>query len=220
MADLQLGLTSGEITDLTWDQVDFERHLLHLPDRDVPMTAAVGRLLEDRSAARADDPHVLLSENAKKPLNLSRLSRITRSALIRGGLEDTTIRDLWYCVKRKQEDGYIIERVMQQGTVSRGEIMELLGLTTSAAHLRLHRLVEEKKLVRVGGKYYLEGTVVPPEKQKEVIFDYLEREGSAYREDIAAILHVQRKQCSLILKHMVDAGELVRVDQKYRLQDA
>lgn len=81
----QLALTSGEIIDLVWEQVDFERHILHLPDRDVPMTTTINRMLEERNAVRTDDPHVMLSENARKPIDLSRLSRITRSALIRGG---------------------------------------------------------------------------------------------------------------------------------------
>ena len=72
----------------------------------------------------------------------------------------------------------------------------------------------------MGGKYYLCGAVVPPEEHKAVIYDYLGREGFAYRQDIAEVLRIQQKQCSVLLKRMVEAGELVRIDQKYYLKEA
>ena len=33
----QVGLLRDEITNLTWDQVDFESFQIHLPDRTVPI---------------------------------------------------------------------------------------------------------------------------------------------------------------------------------------
>ena len=95
--------------------------------------------------------------------------------------------------------------------------MELLGVSKTAAYGRLRRLTEQKKLVRVGGKYYLPGTVVPPEEQAAAIRSYLERAGFAYRQDIVDLLHVGSKQCTLILKRLVEAGELVQQGQKYLL---
>ena len=41
-------------------------------------------------------------------------------------------------------------------------------------------MADERKLVRVGGKYYLPGTVVPPEEQRAVIREYLEIPSSDY----------------------------------------
>ena len=38
-----------------------------------------------------------------------------------------------------------------------------------------------------------------------------------YRQDIAGVLRVGSKQCSVILRHLVEAGELVQVRQKYYL---
>ena len=95
--------------------------------------------------------------------------------------------------------------------------MNLLGLSKTAAYACLRRLTERKKLVRVGGKYYLPGDVVPPEKHLETIRAYLEKAGFAYRQDIAELLHIQRKQCALILRHMVERGELKQSGQKYYL---
>ena len=77
--------------------------------------------------------------------------------------------------------------------------------------------LDAAKLVRIGGKYYLPGDVVPPEKHLETIRAYLEKFGFAYRQDIADLLHIQRKQCALILHRMVERGELAQSGQKYYL---
>lgn len=63
--------------------------------------------------------------------------------------------------RRQSGDTALLERAAH-GAVSRGEAMELLGLSRTAAYARLRRLTEEHRLIRIGGKYYLPGTVVPP----------------------------------------------------------
>lgn len=84
---------------------------------------------------------------------------------------------------------------------------------------RLRRLTEEHRLIRIGGKYYLPGTVVPPEEQPTAVQNYLEQAGFAYRQEIARLLHVQPKQCTLILKRMVTSGQIAKQGQKYLPQE-
>lgn len=215
----QMGLQAQEIVALTWNQVDFAQNRLVLPDREIPLTNAVRRLLEDIQARRVpgDDAHILLTDQSRRPVDLPRLSRMTRAALIRGGMEHILLRDLRKNEGRESEDARILERVLEEGPVSRGDVMELLGLSKTAAHARLRRLTEQKRLVRVGGKYYLPGTVVPPERHLAAIRAYLERAGFAYRQDIAELLHIQPKQCTLVLRRLVEAGELVQSGQRYAL---
>lgn len=214
----QLGLQAQEIVALTWDQVDFDSDSLRLPDREVPLTNAVRRILEDtRRRSPAGEPHVLLTEHSRKPVDLPRLSRMTRAVLIRGGMEDVLLRDLRRDEGREDEDARLLSLAAAQGMLDRGDVMDLLGLSKTAAYARLRRLTERKKLVRIGGKYYLPGDVVPPEKHLETIRAYLEKFGFAYRQDIADLLHIQRKQCALILRRMVERGELEQSGQKYYL---
>lgn len=215
----QMGLQAQEIVALTWSQIDFARNLMELPDREIPLTNAVRRLLEDIQRRRVpeDDPHVLLTEQSRRPVDLPRLSRMTRAALIRGGMEHILLRDLRKDEDRENGDSRILESVLEKGPISRGDVMELLGLSKTAAHTRLRRLTEQKKLVRVGGKYYLPGTVVPPEQHLSAIRTYLERAGFAYRQDIAELLRIQPKQCTLVLRRLVEAGELVQSGQRYAL---
>jgi len=215
----QLGLQAQEMVALTWEQVDFEKGLICLPDREVPLTSAVRRLLEEERRRRApgEDSHVLLTERSRRPLDLPRLSRITRAALIRGGLERVSLRDLRKDDGREAEDDRILQKVLEQGCISRSDVTELLGFSKTATYARLRRLTEQKKLVRVGAKYYLPGTVVPPERHREAILEYLAQAGFAYRQDIVDLLHIQPKQCTLVLRRMVDEGTLVQIGQKYFL---
>ena len=215
----QLGLQAQEMIALTWEQVDFQEGVLRLPDRCVVITSALRRILEEEYRRRLpeEDPHVLLTEQSRKPLDLPRLSRLTRAALIRGGLERVTLRDLKRDDCRDMEDERILQRALEQGFVSRGDVSEVLGLSKTATYARLRRLTEHGRLVRVGGKYYLPGTVVPPERHREVILEYLAEAGFAYRQDIVELLHIQPKQCSLVLRRMVEEGTLIQLGQRYFL---
>lgn len=216
----QLGLQAQEIAALTWDQVDLSADVLRLPDREVPLTNAVRRLLEDTRRRRrpGDPPQVLLTKRSRKPLDLPRLSRVTRAALIRGGMEHTVLRDLRRDEGREDEDARVLEAA-QRGPLCRGDVMALLGISKTAAYSRLHRLTEQKRLVRVGGKYYLPGSVVPPERHWETIRAYIVQAGFAYRQDIVQLLHIRPKQCTLLLRHLVEAGALVQRGQKYALPE-
>ena len=216
----QLGLQAQEIAALTWDQVDFDRDALCLPDREVPLTNAVRRMLEDtrRRVRPGDPPQVLLTERSRKPVDLPRLSRMTRAALIRGGMEHTSLRDLRRDEGREDEDARVLEAA-QQGPLSRGDVTALLGVSKTAAYGRLHRLTEQRKLVRIGAKYYLPGSVVPPERHWETIRAYLTQAGFAYRQDIVQLLHIRPKQCTLLLRRLVERGDLVQRGQKYSLPE-
>ena len=113
----QMGLQAQEITALTWKDVDFQEGVLRLPDREASMTSAVRRLLEEeyRRRAPSEDPHVLLTERSRRPMDLPRLSRLTRAALIRGGLERLTLRDLKRDDARDLEDERILQRALEEG---------------------------------------------------------------------------------------------------------
>ena len=137
--------------------------------------------------------------------------------LIRGGLERVALRDLRKDDGRTAEDNAILELVRDRGSVSRSDVVDLLRLSKSAVYGRLRRLTGQERLVRIGGKYYLPGTVVPPEQHQEAIQAYISEAGFAYRQDIVDLLHIQPKQCSLVLRHLVDAGALLQEGQKYYL---
>ena len=163
----QMGVQGKELVNLTWDQVDLERGLLHLPERDMLLTNAVRRLLEKVQKVRSpgEDPHVLLSPQSRRPMDLARLSKVVQTA----------------------------------------------------AYLRLRRLVGRRELEQVGKKYYLPGTVVPEEKQWEVISAYLQEAGFAYCQDVAELLHVGKRKTAGILRRMVRDGQLLQFEKRYYL---
>lgn len=213
----QMGLQAGEMVTLTWEQVDMEGDKICLPERTIPLTNTVRRLLQNVKAQRTaeDDPHILLSPNSRKPMDIARLSKLTRTALIRGGLENVTLQDLRRDESRSNEDELILREAAEHGPITRKTVMDLLGLSRTAAYTRLRSLVERRKLTRIGEKYYLFGTVVEPEKQTETILTYINGNGTAYCQDIAGLLHVGNRQCAAILKKLVDGGVLTQKDKRY-----
>ena len=101
--------------------------------------------------------------------------------------------------------------------MSRDTLAELLGVSEKAAYNRLKALVERRKLTRVGTRYYIFGSVLPPEDHAAAVCAYLEEAGFAYRQDIAQVLKVEDRQCTNILRTLVDQGTVEQKDRKYFL---
>ena len=210
------GLQVKEIVALTWEQVDFERKLLHLPNRDVELPVSVCHVLEDEKARRApgDDPHVILSPRSRNPVTAAWLTTLVRSALIRGGIENRSLRDLRLDPVQEAENQKLIRYVEENGAITRREAMSLLELSQSQAYRRLTALVESGKLEHVNTRYYLAGTVMPFEYRDEAILGYLQENGPAYRQDIAAFLHLGNRTTARILKGMTESGQLMLMQDK------
>lgn len=215
----QMGVQGKDLVNLTWDQVDLEKGVLYLPDQELPLTNAVRRQLEKEQQSRSsgEDPHVLLSPHSRRPMDLARLSKIVQTALIRGGLEHATLRDVRAAGAQREDDQTLLEWTRAHGSIMRRDVMSLLDLSDTAAYHRLHRLVARQELEQIGKKYYLPGAVVPAEKQWDVISAYLRESGFAYCQDIAELLHVSRRKTSEILRQMVKDGRLLQFEKRYYL---
>lgn len=81
----------------------------------------------------------------------------------------------------------------------------------------MQRLKEQGKLVLIGQRYYLSGTVVPPEQHYEVICAHLKEKGSAGLGELAELLGIEYKQCLWILQGMVKEGKLLHEARQYSL---
>ncbi len=217
-----LGMRAEEITSMTWDEVDLESGVLHLARGDVPMTQSARSVLASEKSLRLpeDDPHVLLSPRARKPMDAARLSTLVRGALIRGDLEDRSLSDIRGRSEREEAQRRILEYVREHGVIMRSDVTKLLDVSDNKAHERLRELVESGELTRVKARYYLCGTVVPAERQTEAVLDYIARYGTAYRQDIAELLHIAPRQAARVLKRMVDEGLLVRPEGSRRYMPA
>ena len=215
----QLGLRLEEIVALTWDQVDLKGERLCLPDREVALTSGVYGILKELAAAGGTEGYVLTAPRSGRPYDRTRLSKLVRAVLIRGGLDDVTLRDLRLdCDIRVGGENQVVAYVRRNQSITRSGVMELLGVSKTTAYNRLKQMVRRGKLVQIGARYYLREAVVPPERQETVILEYLSKEGFAYRQDIARILHIDPRQCRPILQRMVANGQIVQERQRYILK--
>ena len=214
----QGGLRLSDIAELTWEQVDFGNKNLITASGPVPMGGELADYLEEIGKNSPPSEHVLLTPRTRRPMQQDRVSRVVRAALIQAGLDNVSLLDLQrdHALRAGGEDR-ILRRARQVGSVTRNEVMELLGVSKASAYNRLTQLVQRGRLTRVGARYYPPEAVVPPEGQYEAVRAYLEREGVAYRQARARLLRIGPRQCTVVLNHLVEAGKLRRDKQKYTL---
>ena len=204
---------------LTWGQVDFDREVLRLPDREIPMGARLSRLLHEawERQKALNEPKVFVAPTTGRPIDLSRISVVSRTAMIRGGLENFSLRALCTWAAAQKTGELLTAQAERQGSLVREDVMRLLNVSANTAWSCLNRLAESGQMEKVGVRYYPKGRVVPPEEQLAVLRGYLAEHSIASRQDFVKLLHVTPHQATNILKHMVERGELIRVGKRYQL---
>ncbi len=208
------------IVALTWDQIDLDMRILNLPSGYVFIDDTLDELLRKAREIRdpEDLPYVILSPKARKPFRKDRLSRVMREVLVHRGIEDTCIVDLKTVNRRKKNEDLILQYLEKKKYITMEEAKEILHVSGhNLPYECLLRLREQGKLTLVGARYYLAGTVVPPERQYETICAYLKEKGSARLGELAGQLGIESKQCWWILKGLVKEGKLLHEGHKYSL---
>lgn len=217
----KLQMQPGEIASLTWGQVDFDQNLIRLPDRTVSMGSRLRRLLLDAWDRRKDptEPRVFTAPTTGRPMDLSRLTTVTRTALIRGGLEHVNLRNLHTWVRQGDRAQLLMAQAEEQGWLTREAVMERLGVSKSTARQYLLELREAGRLVRVGTRYYPAGAVADPDDHLDIIRAYLQEHGTGRRQDFIRLLGLEPEQGTLLLRRLTDRGELVLSGRHYTLPE-
>ena len=217
----KLQMQPGEIASLTWEQVDFDQNLIRLPDRTVSMGSRLRRLLLDAWDRRKDpaEPRVFTAPTTGRPMDLSRLTTVTRTALIRGGLEHVNLRNLHTWVRQGDRAQLLMAQAEEQGWLTREAVMERLGVSKSTARQYLLELREAGRLVRVGPRYYPAGAVADPDDHLDIIRAYLQEHGTGRRQDFIRLLGLEPEQGTLLLRRLTDRGELVLSGRHYALPE-
>lgn len=196
----KMGLSLTDIVSLTWEQVEN----LTCP---VEVTALLAQV------KRTGDNHVLLSPKARKPYDKPQLSRLIRHSLVKAGLDDVSLIDIYQDFLETQ----IMEYIATNKTISRSEAAKLLSVSAGTAHHLLEKMHQQKKIMQVGNRYYSSDTVVSPSQQHTVIITYLKNHDYVQRRDVADLLGLMVRQCEPILQGMVDNGTLIKQHRKYYL---
>ncbi len=213
----QLGLYQEELQQLRWDMIDWERGEVRLPGRTVALPPAMApylRTLQTRNRPYSD--RVLISDRAKKPMESAYVSRTVRAALIRGGCDNVTLRDLRR--DREMQTRYeepILDYLRTHKRIMRGEAAALLGIGSEQVNTGLRRMVERGTLIRSGHCYYLPGAVVPPEQQRDVILAYLANHAGCQRKQLTKLLGLEPKQCLTIVEKLLKSGDIRREGTRY-----
>lgn len=214
----RMGLTLPEITALTWQDTDLAAGRLLSP-RPQPLPPPLAEWLCTLSAARSPnaDPHILLTPRAGTPFDKHRLSVVTRTVLIRGGMEHLTLADLARHGLTGDDDSMLLDHAQRHGWIDRATAMSLLHLSPAAAYAALTRLTDTGVLIRIGTRCYPADAIVPPSRHEEIICAHLGRVGGAYRGELAQLLNIEVRSCGWILNRLLKEGKLVRKGHQYFL---
>lgn len=176
--------------------------------------------MEELARREGREGPVLTAPRSRQPYDRTRLSKLVRAALIRAGLDNLTLRDLRVdCALRSGGEGQILSQVRREGWITRNDVCALLNVSRTTAYNRLKQLVSRGRLTQVGARYYLPESVVPPERQEAAVLEYLEREGFAYRQDVARLLGIGVSQCRPLLQRMLARGSILQDRQRYILNN-
>jgi len=153
----ELGMTLGEITSLTWDQIDFDANVITLPEKEYVMTPPVSQVLKDAFTKRiaGEQTQLVLPTGVNKPYVVERVVNIIRGKLIRAGLEDLHLLTLAQMAKDKAINEKIFAFIREHGSIKNQQSEKLLGLCNTVIHKRMCRLVKQGKLIKKGPRYYL-----------------------------------------------------------------
>ena len=137
--------------------MDLDRERLILPDRELRLPSGVlGVLRTLRASSPAEAEHVLATRRGGRPYDRTRLSKLARTALVKGGLDDVTLRDLRLDYDlRVGGENQVLDLVRREGSVTRNQVMELLRVSKNTAYGRLRQMTARGRLTKVGTRYYL-----------------------------------------------------------------
>lgn len=215
----QLGMTLEDIVSLTWEQVNFEEKTICVGAGQVPMGAVLERRLRQLRESRSEDadPHVLLSPKAQRAFRADRLSRIVGDVLIKYGLEDVALPKLGSMKEQQKKTDSLMQHVKENGYITVVDAAEILQASQLSARNQLKKLVQYGLLTAIGFRYYSTDTVIPPERQEEVVIRYIKENGGARRKDLAELLGIEERQCAFILKTFIKEGKLSQLGTRYYL---
>ena len=217
----KLEMQPGEISALTWNQIDFSQGTIHLPDREVMLGSRMQRLLPEIWEQRKNpyEQKVFVAPTTGHPMDMSRISVLVRTAMVRGGVDGFTLRSLYSWTIIQKNNALLLKQANKTGSLVLADVIRLLKVSENTAWGYLNRLSSTGNLVKVGVRYYPNGSVVAPGEQVQALHDYLEKYKVGSRRDFIKVLRVTPHQATTILRHMVERGQLVRVGKRYQLPE-
>lgn len=114
------GLLRNEIQSLQWDQVDFDKKQLHLPNRDIPICEDLDRCLAQWKTLYGEyGPYVAVSEKFHRPLTPESISNLVRITLRNAGIANVRLADLHYNYNLEQIAGHGWQQALRTTGLSR-----------------------------------------------------------------------------------------------------
>lgn len=214
----QLGVPVTVLPILTWDHIDFQNSELTFKDKKVPIPEnLLGKLKDVKTGNEFLSDYLLLTENTKKPFDYPYLYKSVQKALIRNGLYDLSLIDLYndylkrHNAPHESKDDALLAYLMDHRFTDYETTKNALGFSSEETSLLLKSCKDSGEIIQVGLRYFLPGTVVSPERHHEVILNYVAKNQPVTSNELSELLGLaDRRQIFPIIKPLLSSGELIR----------
>ena len=109
-----------------------------------------------------------------------------------------------------------VTRAEAAAIITRREAAALLGISEQTAYARLREMTEDGILIRINFRYYSADRVIAADRQRDAVLKYLETSGPAYLQEVAELLHIEKRSVSRLLRTMVKDGKLTLLPHSKR----
>jgi len=111
-------------------------------------------------------------------------------------------------------EGELLDYLRENNSADCKTLKTVLGLTEKELSLLLQDCQDKGKVIRVGFKYFLSNTIVPREKQRELILEYVKKNQPVTSASLTELLGLaERRQIYWVIKPLLKSGKLVRVSK-------
>ena len=219
----KIGLNGDKIAHLTWGQIDSDRMLLRLENKELRVPDEwMSHLSKIRDSLHAsDDQYVIRTNGENGPASIQYINNTARAFLYQNCFDTMFLGSLCRDGMNREERERILQYAREKGTISKEEVQKLLGGSEWDAYSRARDLVDAGKLVLHKGIYYPAENIAGEEERPQAVLNHIEEYGPVTEKDISIFLRIDKSSAARLLSQMERNGQLafIRKGHKYTIMN-
>lgn len=205
---LGTNVSTNEVLDLTWENVDLTAGIVSFPEKDVQLADAQITFLRgiERNPA---SPHVLIPRLERKRYRQERLWSLLEMSFVNDGYGGISLSEIQRAYDYIPKKNAIMGALEKKGKVKLKDVTQPLGFSKDTIKTVLKYMEKDGLITKVAQTFYDAKKTLPPEKYMEVIEALCEEKGSFKRGDFAKAVGLPEIDAAWQLQKLVREGKIL-----------